>query len=308
MKPRWLWFAALPGLLFGLTVLPGFGDQPKPDPAVADAIQKQAEAFIEAFHRGDAHALAAFWTENGDYTDLTGHEMKGREAIEKAFRGLFAEVKGLKLRINSDSLRVVAPDVALEDGVTEVFPPDGAPPSRARFSAVHVKQDGRWLLASVRDAAYTPPSNYEHLKSLEWAIGDWAQDTDKGEVERLSVSWADSQNFVVANFSTTFRNMSLGSATQWIGWDPVGKRVRSWIFDETGAFGEGAWSQEGRKWVVKTSTVLQDGKKATATFTVGPVDADTISLTATHRTVDGKALPDTKEIRLKRVKAAPPMP
>ncbi len=32
------------------------------------AILKNAEAFVEAFHNGDAKALAAFWTPDGDYT------------------------------------------------------------------------------------------------------------------------------------------------------------------------------------------------------------------------------------------------
>jgi hypothetical protein len=28
-------------------------------------------------------------------------------------------------------------------------------------------------LESVREALYTPPGNYEHLRGLEWAIGEW---------------------------------------------------------------------------------------------------------------------------------------
>jgi hypothetical protein len=39
-----------------------------------------------------------------------------------------------------------------------------------------------------------------------------------------------------------------------------------------------------------------------ATIIVNRIDADTISLQSRERTVDGAAVPDTKEIRLKRVK------
>jgi hypothetical protein len=74
------------------------------NPEAEAAIQKQAEAFVEGFHKGDAKAVAAFWTADGDYTDQTGKHLKGREAIEKAFQNYFSEHKGLKLRINSDSL------------------------------------------------------------------------------------------------------------------------------------------------------------------------------------------------------------
>src|SRR5262249_17981888 len=160
---------------------------------------------------------------------------------------------------------------------------------------------GRWYLSSVRDSAYTPPGNYEHLRGLEWAVGDWAQETDKGAVERLNVAWAEGQNFLVANFSTTAAAESVGSATHWIGWDPVGTRLRSWIFDATGGFGEGSLTRDGKKWVIKTASVLQDGKKASATYVIAPVGADGITLQSRERTVDGVSIPDTKEVRLKRL-------
>jgi uncharacterized protein (TIGR02246 family) len=292
----------LPALAVGILWAPGFAGQEKGDAKEAAAIQKQAEAFIEAFHNGDAKALAAFWTADGEYTDQTGRRTQGRDAIEKLFASFFAENKGAKLRITGDSLRFLTPEVAVEDGTTEVFAPAGGPPSRARYSNVHVKKDGQWLLASVRDSAFTPPSNYEHLRGLQWAVGDWVGETPGGGVERLTVSWAEQQNFIHATFAATVKNVSVGSAHQWIGWDPIAKNIRSWIFDETGGFGEGSWSRDGKGWTIKTASVLQDGKKATATYVLTPVDADTIRLRATDRTVDGNKLPDTKEVSLKRAK------
>src|SRR5262249_50642148 len=87
---------AVPALLVGLTVLPGLAEQQgKSDSREGAVIQKQAEAFIAAFEKGDAKALAAFWTPDGDYTDQTGNRLVGREAIEKSFAELFSETKGL---------------------------------------------------------------------------------------------------------------------------------------------------------------------------------------------------------------------
>jgi uncharacterized protein (TIGR02246 family) len=271
--------------------------------AAKSAIQKQAEAFVEAFHRGDARAVAACWAPDGDYTDPTGRHLKGREAIQKAFEDFFVENKGLKVRIDSLSLRFVTPDVAVEDGTTEVYPADGGPPSRARYSNLHVRKDGRWLLGSVRESALELPGNYEHLRGLEWAVGDWASDSDKGQAERVALAWSDNQNFLVGSFTTTFKNVPVVSATQWIGWDPLAKRVRSWVFDASGAFGEGSWTTaDGNKWVIRTSSVLQSGKRATATFILARVDDDTLTLQSRDRTVDGEPLPDTREVRMKRVK------
>src|SRR5262249_38716154 len=167
---------------------------------------------------------------------------------------------------------------------------------------VHVKKNGQWLLGSVQDSPLTPPSNYEHLRGLEWAIGEWASEGTGGPVEHISLSWTETRNFIIGSFSTSVKNVSVGSAKQWIGWDPQAKRIRSWSFDDSGAFGEGAWTREGDKWVIKSTTVLQDGKKATATYVIGHAVAETITLEARDRTVDGNALPGVKEVKLKRLK------
>src|SRR5262245_61443570 len=97
MRNRLLTFLVPLAAMAVLAIRPAYAGQDKAEEA---ALQKSAEAFVEAFHKGDAKALAAFWTENGDYTDQRGHRIKGREAIEKTFSDLFAENKGLKLRIN----------------------------------------------------------------------------------------------------------------------------------------------------------------------------------------------------------------
>jgi len=299
MKTRMCGCLALVALLC-LTVQAGAAQDGK-NPEEG-AIVKNAEGFIEAFHNGDAKAVAAFWAMDGDYTDQAGNHVKGREAIEKLFAGLFAENKGLKVRITGLSLRFVTPDVAIEDGMSEVFTPDGAPPSRARYTIVHAKKDGQWRLASVRDAAFAPPTNYTHLRSLEGLIGNWVTDTESGAVEHISFTWAENQNFILGSFSTSVKDIAVGSAKKWIGYDPSTKRIRSWTFDATGGFGEGAWTHSGKQWVIKTASVLPDGKKATATYIATPIDRNTLTWQVRDQTVDGNPLPDSKEHRMKRVK------
>ena len=46
--------------------------------------------FIAAFNKGDAKAVAAFWTPDATYVDQVGREYKGREAIEKLYEKVFA--------------------------------------------------------------------------------------------------------------------------------------------------------------------------------------------------------------------------
>jgi uncharacterized protein (TIGR02246 family) len=295
-----LWCVAVPAGLLGPAVLPALaGVENKEDTA---AIHKNAEAFIAAFDKGDARSLAGLWAPDGDYTNQSGHRLVGREAIEKSFESLFSEVKGLRVGVTSLSLRFLTPDVAVEDGISEVYPPGGQPPSRARYTIVHVKKDAQWQLGSVRDAIFTPPSNYEHLRGLEWAIGDWAGDSENGEVERLSLVWAENQNFITGAFATTMKQFSLGNLKVWIGWDPVANKVRSWSFDAAGGFGEGMWTQEGKSWTIKSSMTLPNAKKVSGSVVITLVDPDTITLQRKDISVDGKPAPDTKEIRLKRIK------
>jgi uncharacterized protein (TIGR02246 family) len=282
------------------------GQQSKGDTTDKEAIAQNAEAFIEAFHKGDAKALASFWTPDGDFTGERGRHLQGREAIEQGFEKLFAENKGLNVRIESHSLRFVSPEVAIEDGLTFVIHPDGSPPNRARYTIVHVKKNDKWFLSSVREAPYVPPGNYENLRGLEWAIGNWSSENGKGEAEHLSLSWTNNQNFITGTFTTSVEGVSVGQATHWVGWDPRTKRIRSWLFDAAGGFGEGAWTkEEGDHWLIKVTSVQQDGKPAAATYHLRRVDADTIRLQATDRTVDGKPSPDSKEFKLKRVNEAP---
>jgi uncharacterized protein (TIGR02246 family) len=269
------------------------------DPQTAE-ITKTAEAFVEAFHKGDAKAVAAFWTPDGDYVDENSRVLKGQKAIEDSFAQFFAANKGLKLRIDVASLRFPAPDLAIEDGTSTVMAPDGSAPSRARYTNVLIKKDGKWLLSSVREAAYSEPTNYEHLKDLEWAIGEWADQEGKGPVGRVSFEWAPGQNFIVAMRGVEFKDNILDNGTEWIGWDPVTKQIHSWSFEADGGYSDSVWTKDGKNWVVKANSTLSDGNKVSATHIITPVDDNTVTWQSKGQTLNGKLLPDTKEIKMKR--------
>ncbi|MCE9533840.1 MAG: SgcJ/EcaC family oxidoreductase [Planctomycetes bacterium] len=266
------------------------------------AIRKSGEAFVEAFNKGDAAALAAFYTADADYIDQAGKVVKGKAAIEKTYQQLFADQKGAKLTIGVTSIRFVKPDLALLDGVTEVVSADGGPPTNARYSSVHVLQDGKWLIASVREMVAHPPSNHEHLESLEFLVGDWEEDVEKGSSAKISYSWAENQNFLVSTFAMTLNNVPVTGGTQWIGWDAKAKTIRSWAFDSGGGFGEGTWSVADKVITISNAITTRDGVKIAATNVVTKVDADHFTWQSTKRTADGKMIPDTDVVKMKRVK------
>jgi uncharacterized protein (TIGR02246 family) len=311
-KRRWF------GLMFGLigTLVLGLMPGPQNLPVQAEDRKdtdhpapgkgKRAQEFIAAFNRGDAKAVAGFWTEDGDYIDQDGREYKGRAAIQKLYETHFAGHKGGKLSIHVTSARQLTPDVMLEDGITEVAQPDGGPPTTGKFSAVAVKKDGEWYFESVRESIARPPSNAEHFEDLETLIGEWTGETAKGTSGAARYSWAENQNFIVSNFATTMNGIPVVGGTQWIAWDAVDKKVRSFTFYSGGGFGQAVWTKDGNKWTSKVTAHLANGKEGSATNILTIVDPDHITYQVTKLTIDGKTLPDAPPQRLKRVKEAQP--
>jgi uncharacterized protein (TIGR02246 family) len=266
------------------------------------AIMKNAEAFVAAFNKGDAKSVAAFFTSEADMVDQEGHHFKGRKAIEEVYQRFFEEVKGAKLYLRIGSLRVAKGDLALEDGESEVVQADG-PPLAGRYSVVWVKADGKWMMESVREAVATPPNNTEHLRDLAFLIGDWTEDVEKGGSSTASYHWDEHQNFIINNFDVAMKDISVAGGTQWIGWDASAKKARAWSFLFNGGFAESSFAKDGdNKWKVTINATQRDGSKVTATNILKKVDSDHLSFQFVDRKVDGKPLPDDKEIKFKRMK------
>lgn len=297
------------GLTAALAILPALASLPEQKAETAsstdaqrDEIAKTAEAFVDAFQKEDAKACAGFWAPDGDYTDLDGRVMKGREAIEKDFAQVFAANDGLKVRIEIGSIRFPTPDTAIEDGVTSVMAANGGLPNRARYTNFLVKRDGKWLLTSVHESAYVPPSNADHLRPLDWMIGEWAQDTKDPHAGRVIFEWTPDRNFIMGSRAIAVDGTMLFSGTERLGWDAAGKFIRSWSFEADGGFAEGTWKAQGdNAWAVATSTVLANGSLMTSTNTITRTDANTVTWQATGRTLDGKPLPDSSTVTMKRV-------
>jgi uncharacterized protein (TIGR02246 family) len=270
--------------------------------AAAAEIAKTAEAFVAAYEKGDAKTVAAFWAPDGDYVDPDGRVLKGRQAIEDDFSDFFTANKNLKLRIEVGSMRFPTPNTAIEDGVTSVITPDGAPPSRTRYTNVLARKNGQWFLESVRESAFVPPNNYEQLRVLDWTIGEWADDTKEGQVGFVKFEWAPDDNFILSTRAVGVKDVLLDNGSQRIGWDPATREIRAWNFETDGGFGESTWSRDGNTWIIKSNAVLRSGSRVTATNIVTRVDPDTITWQSKDQQLDGKPLPDTQVITMKRVK------
>ncbi len=266
------------------------------------AVRERIESYVSAFNGHDAGVLAAHWTEQAEYLPpLTERRIQGREAIGKAFAELFEKESKLRLRIAIQSVRLVDDIVAIEDGTATVVSPD-APPEQSGYTTVHVKKDGQWYRANVREVGI--PAAPEGivalkdlaLKDLAWMVGDW-QGAEEDSTLRIRCQWTGGGAFLSRLFTD-----GQTSGTQIIGWDPTIGQIRSWTFDSEGGFSEGLWSWQKDRWVIKATAVMPDGGAGSEQRILVPDGEDRFSWKSVQRQVSGRILPGTKAVTVGRVK------
>lgn len=275
-------------------------DPPKPS-ADETAIRKAIESYVAAFNRGDAQEVAKHFSETGTYVDpISGEREVGREAIAKALAERFAAGGKAKLAVDVQSVRLLDDSVALEEGTATVVSRTEAP-EVTTYIAVHVKKDGKWFLDSVRETALPEPevdvSN--PLDELDWMIGRWIDASEDATVETVC-DWALNDAFMTRSFTIAIKGRPVMSGTQIIAWDAAQKRIRSWVFDTDGSFGEGAWTHEDDRWVIRSTNTLADGRKGTGVQVITKVDNDHFTFQSIGRQVDGEILPDIEPITIVR--------
>jgi hypothetical protein len=130
---------------------------------------------------------------------------------------------------------------------------------------------------------------------------------DEGEDGKVTstVRWEEGRKFLVRRYSVQMSGEPSRSGTQWIGWDPQAKQIRSWIFDSDGDFGEGRWTRSDNAWIVKASGVTGDGLTTSSTQVIERINKDSIKLASTDRIVGTERLPDIEEVVMVR-KPPPP--
>jgi uncharacterized protein (TIGR02246 family) len=275
--------------------------QPRDTSAVA-AIQAAVQSYVSAYNRGDAKAVAAHWSDSGEWISPLGKRFQGRQAIEKELQLLFTENKGVQIEVVRPSIRLLSPEVAVEEGIVRVVQP-GEPPSDSTYLAIHVKENGHWKLNTVRETEVSnTPTEDSPLQDLAWLVGEW-KDASAEADGAITIRWTKNKSFLTYSFKVSAPGMDDLEGTQVIGWDPAAGMIRSWMFDSDGGFGQGAWARKDNTWVVKFSQVMPDGRKALATNTYTVIDANTFTWKSVGRKVGTESLPSVEEVRMVRVAA-----
>jgi uncharacterized protein (TIGR02246 family) len=268
------------------------------------AIKRVAEEFKQAFDTGDAKAVAALYTDDAEIIDEFEEKIQGRPSIQEFYSAIFAERKGVTIEIALESLRFLGPDAAHETGQTRVKPAGGEPATVRDYTVLYVKQGGRWLYSSVREEYPDKLAHHERLKELEWMIGEWI-DENSNSLIHLTCRWSEDKNYLLRDFVIHIQGKPALNVNQRIGWDPLTKQIKSWVFDSDGGYADALWARDGNKWIIKSTGVLPHGQTVTATNVLTRSGPNTARWASTERIVAGQIIPDPGESVMVR---KPPLP
>lgn len=269
------------------------------------ALRKLAADFAKAYNDRDAKALAAQFAPQAEMVDLDGNVIQGRPAIEQSFAAQF-EHPVFTIAVEIESLRFVGNDMAIEDGHLIFTSEDDDANFRTHYTAVHVRDGGRWWVASSRDVTNpndrVPP--HEHLEPLAWFVGDWVEEGGHSIVT-TTCRWDETKNYLLTDYTVKIAGQTTMSGTQRIGWDPLTKQIKTWTFDSDGGYGEGYWHRDGDRWLVKLNGVTADGRTGSMTQIHTHLSDHRRTWRAVDRVLGGESLEDIEEITVVR---APPKP
>ena len=273
------------------------GDKRAADVESADekAIRDSAEAFTKAYNGHDAKAVAELFALKAEVTDEDGNVVKGREAIEQDFARTFTAFPDSKIQIEIGSIRFLTPNIAVEEGIVRGQPVPDLAVNVSGYIAVHVKAEGRWVIASVSDfEAPVELTAQDHLQELAWLIGDWIEESPDSSI-KTSCRWDASGNYLIQDFVLHVPGGAFASGSMRIGWDALRNQFKSWMFNADGGHAEGYWTRDGDSWVVKSHGVNAKGEVTSATSVYRYIDGDTMTWHAYDRVVGGthrEALPE----------------
>jgi uncharacterized protein (TIGR02246 family) len=262
-----------------------------------EAIRAAMRSFEAAFESRDAEALSSHWTAEGEYVGEGGDLIRGREALRGGFADFFARTPEVSAEVRPESLRFLSESTAIEEGSVAVRRGPTETEAEASYTALLVREDGRWMLARLIES----PGGEPTVEDLAWLVGEWRSEAGEAAEIRTTYSWAASKKFLQSRFTLKEEDLELGGS-QVIGVDPETGQLHSWTFEADGGVGEADWYRDGDHWVLEAAGTLTDGRTLFQTNILRRVDEDTFTWQSIRRLLDEDELPDLPPVKVTRVK------
>lgn len=169
------------------------------------------------------------------------------------------------------------------------------------FHACENKPSGAKAEESNAAEAAPPASHYEHLKELSWLVGQW-EDADVNIDVKYICEWDLNKSLLVQQFDLQMPKSDTLTGKQLIGWDPAEQKIRSWIFDSDGGFGNSEWSKDGDAWYATMAFTMPAGELASATHIYTKIDDNAYTFASVNRNIGGTLLPNIGPFQVIRKK------
>lgn len=294
-------------LLAGVPAVAWGQAEPKPKATAArdesratdrEAIAAMLASFAKAFQTRDAEALAGHWTEQGEYDNDSGLALQGRDTLAKGFAKFFERTPEVTAELRAESLKFLGRDTVQGEGVVLVRKGPASPTTRARFSALLVREDGKWRLARLSESS----DNQLSIAELGWLIGEWRATKADGAEIHTTYAWSANKKFIQVEFSLKENELAL-AGKQVIGLHPADGQFHTWTFEADGGVGEAVWQRDGDHWTLEVSGTLADGRQLVETNILRKINDDTLTWQSVNRRLDDVVIPDLPPVKVTRVKS-----
>lgn len=265
------------------------------------AIRGQLSALAAAASSADAEKMASLFSIDGSYVDEDGARTQGRQAIQRRFSQAWSGAGKTVLALNPESVKRIGQDAAYVEGTTARKTALGMEPA-ARYVMLMQKQNGIWLIASATETPIVSKTASDHLKALDWIIGNWVAEQGTAKV-KMAAEWAGNKSFIQCKFVVDRPGEAERIDNQIIGWDPTRQQIVSWHFNSSGGFGYGNWSKRGKEWLVDSQAVDPTGSHSNATNIISLQEPNRFSWQSVGRSVEGMSVPDTEPLTVQRVES-----
>ena len=163
--------------------------------------------------------MAALFAADARMVFADGTEVNGRDQIKQSFEAAFRrQPQGRGAASWSMAIRFLTPEVAVEEGLTTMFPDGETLTSRDRYTVLHLKRDGRWQMQSVRIVEEESLSAYGEFSR---SSGSSATGSMKAAMKIVDANfrWDENKSFLARGIQGRARRRSdaEGQPADWLG-------------------------------------------------------------------------------------------
>lgn len=284
-------------MILAIALLPALGYAE--EPTAGELAAKCVQNYTETWHKHDAKAIAAMYTEDARYEDENGEVTQGRAAIEERATESQAAMKDANLTVDLESARLLGKDVLLIRGSTTLRQ-DGEE-SYSSFSATLTRSGENWLIADIEEKSLEATTvGEDELAKLSGLVGTWRPEGEDAKFES-TVKMSLNGSFLTRKTKSLGEDEDGFTSVEIIGYDPVNDCLKSWFFDSEGGFGEGFWREDEDKWVVHRKVTMPDGGTFSSEYHVSWEDDDHLIVETVSKSLNGQVLPNTEPFKISRV-------